>query len=122
MSVSVTTTSSSILAAETPSDHQGGRIVRRDIESQSSVESEREVVNSTGSYSSFVRVLMRRAIAKRLTESKSTVPHFYLTAVCRVDELHGLRKSWNEWATSKVSVNDLVLKCYLDARRTSSLC
>ena len=92
MSVSVTTTSSSILAAETPSDHQGGRIVRRDIESQSSVESKREVVNSTGSYSSFVRAPMRRAIARRLTESKSTVPHFYLTAVCRVVELLGLRR------------------------------
>ena len=88
----------------------GGRIVRRDIESPSIVASEREVVISTGSYSSIAHTPMRMAIARRLTESKSTVPHFYLTAVCRVDELLGLRKSWNEWATSKVSVNDLILK------------
>jgi len=88
----------------------GGRIVRRDIESPSIVASEREVVISTGSYSSIAHTPMRMAIARRLTESKSTVPHFYLTAVCRVEELLGLRKSWNEWATSKVSVNDLILK------------
>ena len=88
----------------------GGRIVRRDIESQSHVAAEREVVPSAGAYSSIAHTPMRRAIARRLTESKSTIPHFYLTAVCRVDELLGLRKSWNEWATSKVSVNDLILK------------
>jgi pyruvate dehydrogenase E2 component (dihydrolipoamide acetyltransferase) len=88
----------------------GGRIVRRDIESASIVASEGQVVISTGSYSSIAHTPMRRAIARRLTESKSTIPHFYLTAVCRVDELLGLRKSWNEWATSKVSVNDLILK------------
>ena len=88
----------------------GGRIVGRDIESASIVASEGQVVISTGSYASIAHTPMRRAIARRLTESKSTIPHFYLTAVCRVDELLGLRKSWNEWATSKVSVNDLILK------------
>ena len=88
----------------------GGRIVRRDIESPSIVASEGQVVISAGSFTSIAHTPMRRAIARRLTESKSTVPHFYLTAVCRVDELLGLRKSWNEWATSKVSVNDLILK------------
>jgi pyruvate dehydrogenase E2 component (dihydrolipoamide acetyltransferase) len=93
----------------------GGRIVRRDIESASIVASAGQVVISTGSYSSIAHTPMRRAIARRLTESKSSVPHFYLTAVCRVEELLGLRKSWNEWATSKVSVNDLILKTVASA-------
>ncbi|QJU54114.1 dihydrolipoamide acetyltransferase family protein [Herbiconiux sp. KACC 21604] len=53
---------------------------------------------------------MRRAIARRLTESKSTVPHFYLVADCRVDELLALRKSVNEASPVKISVNDFVLK------------
>ncbi len=39
---------------------------------------------------------MRRAIARRLTESKSTVPHFYLVADCRVDRLLELRREVNE--------------------------
>ena len=34
---------------------------------------------------------MRRAIARRLTESKARVPHFYLTADCRVDDLRPFR-------------------------------
>jgi pyruvate dehydrogenase E2 component (dihydrolipoamide acetyltransferase) len=53
---------------------------------------------------------MRRAIARRLTESKSTVPHFYLVADCRVDRLIALRKEVNEVASVKVSLNDFVLK------------
>ncbi|MDL9978785.1 dihydrolipoamide acetyltransferase family protein [Microbacterium sp. ASV49] len=53
---------------------------------------------------------MRRAIARRLTESKSTVPHFYLVADCRVDELLALRARVNESAPRKISVNDFTLK------------
>ncbi|SKA81779.1 pyruvate dehydrogenase E2 component (dihydrolipoamide acetyltransferase) [Agreia bicolorata] len=53
---------------------------------------------------------MRKAIANRLTLSKSTVPHFYLTADCRVDELLALRARVNETAVRRVSVNDFVLK------------
>jgi pyruvate dehydrogenase E2 component (dihydrolipoamide acetyltransferase) len=52
---------------------------------------------------------MRRAIARRLTESKATVPHFYMTAECVVDELLELRARINETAAAKVSVNDFVV-------------
>jgi pyruvate dehydrogenase E2 component (dihydrolipoamide acetyltransferase) len=52
---------------------------------------------------------MRRAIARRLTESKATVPHFYLTAECAVDELLALRARINETSAVKVSVNDFVI-------------
>jgi len=53
---------------------------------------------------------MRRAIARRLAESKATVPHFYLTADCRVDDLQALRAQLNQAASVKISVNDLVVK------------
>jgi pyruvate dehydrogenase E2 component (dihydrolipoamide acetyltransferase) len=52
---------------------------------------------------------MRRAIARRLTEAKATVPHFYLTAECVVDDLLALRRQVNEAASIKVSVNDFVI-------------
>ena len=58
---------------------------------------------------------MRRAIARRLTESKATVPHFYMTAEPVVDELLALRKRVNEalpangQGAGKVSVNDFVI-------------
>lgn len=58
---------------------------------------------------------MRRAIARRLTESKSTVPHFYLTAHCNVDELLALRKTVNETSQKKISVNDFVVKAAAQA-------
>lgn len=58
---------------------------------------------------------MRRAIARRLTESKTTVPHFYLAADCRVDALLALRRTVNADATLNVSVNDFVLKAVAGA-------
>ncbi|MET4144729.1 pyruvate dehydrogenase complex dihydrolipoamide acetyltransferase long form [Arthrobacter sp. UYCo732] len=53
---------------------------------------------------------MRKAIARRLTESKSTVPHFYVTAHCRVDRLLALRTEVNSTSPRKISVNDFVVK------------
>jgi pyruvate dehydrogenase E2 component (dihydrolipoamide acetyltransferase) len=53
---------------------------------------------------------MRRAIAKRLSESKSTIPHFYVRGSARVDELLRLRAQLNESAAVKISLNDLVVK------------
>jgi pyruvate dehydrogenase E2 component (dihydrolipoamide acetyltransferase) len=51
---------------------------------------------------------MRRAIARRLTESKQTIPHFTVRATLRVDELLGLRTRLAAIGT-KVSVTDLLL-------------
>lgn len=58
---------------------------------------------------------MRRTIARRLIESKTQVPHFYLTAECRVDRLLELRRELNAPGTVKVSVNDLVVKAVAGA-------
>ncbi len=97
----------------------GGRIVRRDLDAAPTAPptpaahaaaptapAEGETVPLTG---------MRRAIARRLTESKTTVPHFYVTAHCRVDRLLALRREVNEAAPRKISVNDFVLKAVAGA-------
>ncbi|MGM9474485.1 dihydrolipoamide acetyltransferase family protein [Pseudarthrobacter sp. YS3] len=53
---------------------------------------------------------MRHAIARRLTESKTSVPHFYLTLDVRMDNLLELRKQVNATAVRKITVNDLVVR------------
>lgn len=58
---------------------------------------------------------MRKTIARRLTESKNEVPHYYLSADCRVDRLLELRRELNAPGTVKVSVNDLVVKAVAGA-------
>lgn len=62
---------------------------------------------------------MRKTIARRLTESKQTVPHFYVTVDVELDALLALRQSINDAAPTsdgkpayKVSVNDMVIKAY----------
>ncbi|MDQ6957493.1 MAG: pyruvate dehydrogenase complex dihydrolipoamide acetyltransferase [Mariprofundaceae bacterium] len=56
--------------------------------------------------------MMRKAIARRLIESKQTVPHFYLTIDVAMDRLMDLRAQLNEAAegTFKLSVNDFIIK------------
>ena len=59
---------------------------------------------------------MRRIIAERLTQSKSTIPHFYLSLDCRLDTLLAARERINAAAPKdaarayKLSVNDFVIK------------
>ncbi|MEO1225981.1 MAG: pyruvate dehydrogenase complex dihydrolipoamide acetyltransferase [Pseudomonadota bacterium] len=56
---------------------------------------------------------MRKVIARRLGESKQTVPHFYLTVACELDALLALRKDLNTNAEAsgiKLSVNDMIIK------------
>ncbi|WP_375398510.1 pyruvate dehydrogenase complex dihydrolipoamide acetyltransferase [uncultured Sphingomonas sp.] len=56
---------------------------------------------------------VRKTIARRLTESKQTVPHIYLTVDIRIDALLKLRGDLNQGLTArgvKLSVNDLIIK------------
>lgn len=53
---------------------------------------------------------MRQVIARRLTESKTTVPHFYLTVDVRMDALIALRKHVNAGAPRRITVNDLIVR------------
>lgn len=66
---------------------------------------------------------MRKVIAKRLCESKQTVPHFYLNIECNIDKLLDFRQEINSVTDSenkplyKVSVNDIVIKAVAMALR-----
>jgi pyruvate dehydrogenase E2 component (dihydrolipoamide acetyltransferase) len=63
---------------------------------------------------------MRKTIARRLVEAKSTIPHFYLTVEVEIDALLALREQINHGAplnkdgkpAFKISVNDMVIKAY----------
>nr|VZI47427.1 unnamed protein product [Spirometra erinaceieuropaei] len=61
---------------------------------------------------------MRATIAKRLSESKATIPHTYTRARVRVDRLFALQKAVNKVvAPNKISVNDLIVKACAFALR-----
>ena len=69
-----------------------------------------------GSYEIVPHDGMRRIIAQRLTLSKQTIPHFYLTVECRIDDLLRARERMNKAAPKdgprayKLSVNDFCIK------------
>ena len=98
-----------------------GRIIKRDIESYTApsapsvgATAERRsprIVNASS---------MRRTIARRLTESKQTVPHYYLTIDVDIAPLSDARKAMNaalEAEGRKVSLNDLIIKAAAVALR-----
>ena len=91
-----------------------GRIVRRDVDAYGVVSAvgdvSRDAPSTGGGYTDVPLTGMRRAIAQRLTESKSTVPHFYVTAHVRADRLLALRQEVNGISPRKISVNDFVVK------------
>lgn len=111
----------------------GGRIVRRDLEATAASTpvaaaapapapaaapapaTAPATATTPAGFSDIPLTGMRRAIARRLTESKTTVPHFYVTAHVGVDRLFALRAEVNEAATRKVSVNDFVIKAVAGA-------
>ena len=53
---------------------------------------------------------MRRVIARRLTESKQTVPHHYMTVDCVIDDLLKIRATLNAKAETRISINDFVIR------------
>ena len=70
-----------------------------------------------GTYEEIAHDSMRKTIARRLTEAKSTIPHFYLTLDCELDALMALREQINAASpvvdgkpAYKVSVNDFIIK------------
>jgi Pyruvate/2-oxoglutarate dehydrogenase complex, dihydrolipoamide acyltransferase (E2) component, and related enzymes len=66
-------------------------------------------ISTSGTFTDVRNNNMRKVIAKRLTESKSTVPHFYATAEIELDNIMTLRKKLKDMEV-KVSVNDLIIR------------
>ncbi len=103
----------------------GGRIVRRDIEAALVGGQPSEVSTQPapvlGPPSAVVvshedqtvqLTKLRQAIARRMTESTTTVPHFYVTHEYKMDALMAMRKQINEYLpdNEKISVNDFIVK------------
>jgi pyruvate dehydrogenase E2 component (dihydrolipoamide acetyltransferase) len=103
----------------------GGRIVRRDIEqalSSGLLAADRQSQTAVGGASPVVIVSredeviaptkLRQAIARRMAESKTSVPHFYVSHEYKMDALTALRKQVNEYLPDdqKISVNDFIVK------------
>lgn len=94
-----------------------GRIVKADIDkAATSPRTATPALSLTGvyaesTYSEIPLNNMRKVIAKRLTESKQQVPHFYLTVDCNLDALMTLRQDLNaRMEDGKLSVNDFIVK------------
>jgi len=103
-----------------------GRIVKRDIENYKApaapAVSASPVVQmpALAGQESFEEVKlsqMRKAIARRLGESKFQAPHFYLTMEIDMDDAILARKQLNEVAPAKISYNDMVIKAVAAALR-----
>jgi pyruvate dehydrogenase E2 component (dihydrolipoamide acetyltransferase) len=109
-----------------------GRIVAKDVEAQRGKGAQSQAARANavelvkaqyeaGTYQEQPVDGMRRAIARRVTESKQTIPHFYLTIDLEVDALLSVREQHNAGvqaqAGAKVSVNDMIIKAWAQALR-----
>lgn len=96
-----------------------GRIVREDVEDFLKFGGASGFVKREAApFRKNVNNGMRKTIAKRLTEAKQTMPHFYLSVECEIDKLMDVREQLNSAAPLdeakkplyKISVNDMVIK------------
>jgi pyruvate dehydrogenase E2 component (dihydrolipoamide acetyltransferase) len=91
-----------------------GRVVKADIETFTPSAKAVGITQmfNIGGYKDIKLSNMRKVIAKRLTESKQTIPHFYLTVQCELDTLLMMRSDINiaREKEGRISVNDFVIK------------
>ena len=94
-------------------DH--GRIVKRDIENytpqaNSAASAEKFVPTGQEDFEDVSNSQMRKAIAKALTKSKFTAPHYYLNVEFDMDNAIAFRAQFNSVPDVKISYNDMVVK------------
>ena len=102
-----------------------GRIVKADIEAAvggapaaAAAPAAPPTAPPDGGYTEVPLSNMRKTIARRLTESKQTIPHYYLSVDCELDRLLALRKELNARDEGfKLSVNDFVVRAVALALR-----
>jgi len=108
---------------------ENGRIVKRDVETfvpaaaptaqesaAPTVMPQRSAVHEE-SFTELPISQMRKTIARRLSESAFTAPHFFLTVEINMDKAIAARQSMNETSPVKISFNDLVIKACAMALR-----
>lgn len=113
--------------SEVSGSGDNGRIVKRDVDEfkpaaqasapaaapASATKAEAAPVAAAPAAGDFVDTpisQMRKTIARRLSESLFTAPHFYVTMEINMDKAMALRPQLNEVATAKISFNDMVIK------------
>ena len=69
-----------------------------------------ELPSTAAAYEDFENSQIRKVIAERLTYSKQNIPHYYVTVQVQMDKLMALRGKLNKHSSSKISVNDMVIK------------
>ncbi len=101
-----------------------GRIVRKDIENYKEAAPEKslpasatQAVPGKESYQDVPLSQMRKTIARRLSESMFTAPHFYLTVDINMGRLVEARKKLNDFLGEKVSYNDIIIRAAAAALR-----
>ena len=97
-----------------------GRIIKEDVENYSPKEVSSKAESTTvlssmttslsESYDDVDNSQMRKAIARRLTESKFTAPHYYLSVEFEMDNAIAFRKQYNSIPETKISFNDIIVK------------
>ena len=92
----------------------GGRVVERDIQAAiaaGSAPASPGVQAGPASGATVPLNRMRKTIARRMTESKATAPHFYITVEINMDDAMKMREQLNGLApeTERISVNDLIV-------------
>ena len=112
-----------------PGSGDGGRIVKKDVETFEPAMAKtapvagtpenyvKPVVIGAEASEDIALTQMRKVIASRLSESKFSAPHFYLTMEINMDKAMAARVSMNEVSPVKISFNDIVLKAVASAIR-----
>jgi pyruvate dehydrogenase E2 component (dihydrolipoamide acetyltransferase) len=94
----------------------GGRIVRRDVEAAmaggANLQSASLPPQLRGPDETIPFSKLRQAIARRMAESKTSIPHFYVSHEYKMDALVALRSQYNQIVpeNGKLSVNDFIVK------------
>jgi len=95
---------------------ENGRIIKRDIENLANRQTASSSWSINGSsnlqeaWETIPVSQMRKTIARRLIESKSAAPHFYLTISVNMDTLVAARANLNQYASVKITFNDIIIK------------
>ncbi len=101
--------------AQVKGSGENGRIIKKDIENYTPTATVAGDVPSfvpTGeeSFEEITNSQMRKAIARSLSKSKFTSPHYYLNVEFNMENMMGFRKQFNQLPDTKVSYNDMIIK------------
>ena len=101
---------------------ENGRIIKRDIENYtpaaSSTSAAKFVPTGVEDFDEVPNSNMRKAIAKNLSKSKFSAPHYYLNVEFDMDNAIAFREQYNTLPDTKISFNDMVVKaCALALRQ-----